>query len=262
MTQRIYQVDAFTNTVFSGNPAAVCPLEYWLPDDLLQKIAMENNLAETAFYVPQADQFGIRWFTPTVEVDLCGHATLAAAFVLFHREEYAGTTIRFHSPRSGILTVRREETWLTLDFPADALQEVPLTEQLKSCFNEEPRLAFKGKTDYMLVFETADAITNLQPDFGAISLLDARGVIVTAPGQATDFVSRFFAPQSGIPEDPVTGSAHTSLVPYWAKLLNKKQLSALQLSERQGFLQCHYLDDRVEISGQGKLYLTGEIYLD
>ncbi|MBO9592940.1 MAG: PhzF family phenazine biosynthesis protein [Niabella sp.] len=262
MTQRIYQVDAFTSQVFSGNPAAVCPLEYWLPDHLLQKIAMENNLAETAFYVPQADQFEIRWFTPTVEVDLCGHATLAAAFVLFHREGYAGTTIRFHSTRSGTLTVTREEAWLTLNFPADALQEVPLTEQLKSCFNKAPRLAFKGKTDYMLVFDTTDDIVTLQPDFGAISLLDARGLIVTAPGQTTDFVSRFFAPQSGIPEDPVTGSAHTSLVPYWAGQLNKTQLSALQLSEREGFLQCRYLNDRVAISGQGKLYLTGEIYLD
>lgn len=262
MTQRIYQVDAFTSKVFSGNPAAVCPLEYWLPDDLLQKIAMENNLAETAFYVPQANQFEIRWFTPTVEVDLCGHATLAAAFVLFHREGYTGSSIRFYAPRSGTLTVTRNGAWLTLNFPADLLQEVPLTEQLKSCFDLEPRLAFKGKTDYMLVFDAADEIIKLRPDSGAITLLDARGVIATAPGQTTDFVSRFFAPQSGIPEDPVTGSAHTSLVPYWAKQLNKTQLSALQLSERQGFLQCRYLNDRVEISGQGKLYLTGEIYLD
>jgi len=261
MTQRIYQVDAFAQEVFSGNPAAVCPLPNWLPDTLLQQIAMENNLAETAFYVPKTDHYELRWFTPTVEVDLCGHATLAAAFVLFNHESHNGDQIRFHSPRSGTLTVTRNGDLLTLNFPTDHLQPMALSDELAACFNIHPRLAFKGKTDYMLVFDHEDAIQNLVPAFNIIAALDARGVIATAPGDATDFVSRFFAPQSGVYEDPVTGSAHTSLTPYWAARLGKTALSALQLSERKGFLQCRYLGERVEISGQAKLYLRGEIYL-
>ncbi|MGJ7032855.1 PhzF family phenazine biosynthesis protein [Niabella hirudinis] len=262
MTQRIYQVDAFASEVFSGNPAAVCPLQHWLPDTVLQQIAMENNLAETAFYVPHADYYEIRWFTPTVEVDLCGHATLAAAFVLFQREGHTTNSIRFHSPRSGTLTVTRNGELLTLNFPTDPLQPATLSDELASCFNIRPGLAFKGKTDYMLVFDNEDAIRSLVPTFQVIEALNARGVIVTAPGRSADFVSRFFAPQSGINEDPVTGSAHTSLTPYWAERLGKTALSAMQLSERKGFLQCRHLGDRVEISGRGKLYLEGQIYLE
>lgn len=262
MPIRIYQVDAFAQAVFSGNPAAVCPLPRWLPDDLLQQIAMENNLAETAFYVPKPDHYELRWFTPTVEVDLCGHATLAAAFVLFNHEGHTEDQIRFHSPRSGGLTVARNGDLLTLNFPTDQLQPTALSDELTACFNIRPRLAFKGKTDFMLVFDNEDTIQNLVPVFSAIAALDARGVIVTAPGNNTDFVSRFFAPQSGVYEDPVTGSAHTSLTPYWWAQLGKTALSALQLSERKGFLQCRYLGDRVEISGQAKLYLRGEICLD
>lgn len=261
MRQRIYQVDAFTSEVFSGNPAAVCPLERWLPDDLLQKIAMENNLAETAFYVPQADHYEIRWFTPTVEVDLCGHATLAAAFVLLHHEGHTAGSIRFHAPRSGALTVTQNGALLTLNFPADHLTPVALSDELTACFNIQPRLAFRGKTDYMLVFDQEDEIKDLVPVFPSIAAIEARGIIVTAPGNAVDFVSRFFAPQSGVPEDPVTGSAHTSLTPYWSKQLGKTALSALQMSQRRGVLYCRYLGDRVEISGEGKLYLTGEICL-
>ncbi|MES2616777.1 MAG: PhzF family phenazine biosynthesis protein [Bacteroidota bacterium] len=262
MKQKIYQIDAFADKVFSGNPAAVCPLQQWLSDELLQKIAMENNLAETAFYVQQGDQYEIRWFTPTVEVDLCGHATLAAAYVLFHHENYSGTTIHFYSPRSGPLTVTKQGDLLTLNFPIDTLAPLPLTEAITNCFNHAPLLAFKGKTDYMLVYNSEDDIQGIIPSLTHIAQLPGRGVIVTAPGHAVDFVSRFFAPQSGIDEDPVTGSAHTSLTAYWAAQLSKTNLTALQLSPRRGHLQCTYLTDRVEISGQCKLYLIGEIFLD
>ena len=261
MTQKIYQVDAFANEIFSGNPAAVCPLEGWLSDDILQKIAMENNLAETAFYVKQGDQYQLRWFTPTVEVDLCGHATLAAAFVLFNHENHVGDTILFHSVRSGILTVTKKEDWLALNFPTDKLEQAELTPQLTAGFNIAPRLAFKGKTDYMLVFENEEEIVQIIPSYDEIAKVKARGIIVTAKGDHADFVSRFFAPAAGVNEDPVTGSAHTTLIPYWAKRLGKSDLAAIQLSQRKGYLHCKYLNDRVEISGQGKLYLTGEIYL-
>lgn len=261
MKQKIYQVDAFTDKVFSGNPAAVCPLGQWLSDDLLQNIAMENNLAETAFYVKQGDQYEIRWFTPIVEVDLCGHATLAAAFVLFNHENHYEDSIRFYSPRSGILNVTRSGDLLTLDFPADIFTETALTQEVIDCFNIKPQSAFKGKTDYMLVFEKEEEIKNIIPALNNIAKLDGRGVIITAKGNTVDFVSRFFAPQSGINEDPVTGSAHTTLTPYWAKQLGKKELTTIQLSERRGYLQCAYLNDRVAISGQAKLYLIGELLL-
>jgi PhzF family phenazine biosynthesis protein len=261
MTQKIYQVDAFANEIFSGNPAAVCPLEGWLSDDILQKIAMENNLAETAFYVKQGDQYQLRWFTPTVEVDLCGHATLAAAFVLFNFENHIGDTILFHSVRSGILTVTKKDHFLALNFPTDKLEPAELTPELTAGFTIVPRLAFKGKTDYMLVFENEEEIVKILPSYDDIAKVKARGIIVTAKGDHVDFVSRFFAPAAGVNEDPVTGSAHTTLIPYWAERLGKSDLTAIQLSKRKGYLHCKYLDDRVEISGQGKLYLTGEIYL-
>jgi PhzF family phenazine biosynthesis protein len=261
MTQKIYQVDAFANEIFSGNPAAVCPLEQWLSDDILQKIAMENNLAETAFYVKQDDQYQLRWFTPTVEVDLCGHATLAAAFVLFNHENHIGDTIQFHSLRSGILTVSKKDDLLALNFPTDKLEPTELTPELTAGFTIVPRLAFKGKTDYMLVFENEEEIVKILPSYDDIAKVKARGIIVTAKGDHVDFVSRFFAPAAGVNEDPVTGSAHTTLIPYWAERLGKSDLTAIQLSKRKGYLHCKYLDDRVEISGQGKLYLTGEIYL-
>ncbi len=261
MKLKIYQIDAFADSVFSGNPAAVCPLDQWLDDDILQKIAMENNLAETAFYVKQGNRYQIRWFTPTVEVDLCGHATLAAAFVLFNHENYNGNIIDFYSSRSGALSVAQKGELLTLNFPTDLLEPVDISAKIAGCFDIPPQLAFKGKTDYLLVFENEEEIRKLTPAFDVISKLNARGVIVTAQGNQVDFVSRFFAPQSGINEDPVTGSAHTTLTPYWAKQLDKTELTAIQLSDRKGYLQCRYLGDRVEICGQGKLYLTGEIYL-
>ncbi|MFT4832389.1 MAG: PhzF family phenazine biosynthesis protein [Psychroserpens sp.] len=262
MSQKIYQVDAFTDKVFSGNPAAVCPLDNWLEDELLQKIAKENNLAETAFYVKEKDQYQLRWFTPKVEVDLCGHATLAAAFVLFNFEGHKGHKIQFHSPRSGLLTVVKQSQLLTLNFPTDAIQEIEPTKAITNCFNYPPIATFKGKTDYLLIYESESDIRALKPNLGAIAEEPVRGVIVTAKGEHVDFVSRFFAPQSGIDEDPVTGSAHTTLTPYWSKVLDKKDMTAIQLSDRKGYLKCTYLKDRVEISGQCALYLTGSINLN
>ncbi|MCL2156705.1 MAG: PhzF family phenazine biosynthesis protein [Methanobrevibacter sp.] len=261
MKYKLYQVDAFTEKLFGGNPAGVCPLDEWLDDDLLQKIAMENNLAETGFYVKRGDSYEIRWFTPEVEVDLCGHATLASGFVLFNHEGHLKDNIIFNSPRSGELKVSRKNDWLTLDFPVDEFQAIAISDELVNCFDKKPIEAFEGKTDYMLVFEKEKDILNIQAKLEIISKLDARGVIITAPGENVDFVSRFFAPQSGIDEDPVTGSAYTTLTPYWADKLNKTELSSIQLSRREGKLQCKLSGNRVEISGQAKLYLKGEIFL-
>lgn len=223
---------------------------------------MENNLAETAFIVKRDEQYEIRWFTPKVEVDLCGHATLASAFVLFNYENHQGDCIEFFSPRSGALNVRRDDKDLTLDFPIDEYYNITISEDILSCFDKKPIEAYKGKTDYMLVFENEVDIINIKPQFEFITKLKGRGVIITAKGENIDFVSRFFAPQSGIIEDPVTGSAHTTLTPYWTKKLNKENLSAVQLSERKGYLQCKLSGDRVEISGQARLYLKGDINIE
>ncbi len=259
MNLKIYQVDAFADKVFQGNPAAVIPLETWLDDKILQNIAAENNLAETAFYIKTENGIELRWFTPTIEVDLCGHATLAAAYVLFHHEGHMGEHIEFLSRRSGILKVSKVASQLTLDFPADELQEVLLTDDLTSGFNIMPILAFKGKSDYMLIYNNQKEIESILPNLYEVNKVEARGIIVTAPGDEVDFVSRFFAPQAGVPEDPVTGSAHTTLTPYWSEKLGKQELDALQLSKRVGLLQCKIDDDRVLISGQATLYLKGEI---
>jgi PhzF family phenazine biosynthesis protein len=262
MKQKLYQIDAFTNKIFQGNPAAVCPLKSWLSDDLMQKIAMENNLSETAFFVNEGNQFLIRWFTPTTEVDLCGHATLASAFVLFNLEGFTENIIHFNSLKSGELTVTRTGQMLTLNFPADVIMPALLTREITECFNIKPKEVLKGKTDYLLVYEKENEIEGLIPRLENISKLDCRGIIVTAPGDRTDFVSRFFGPQSGVDEDPVTGSAHTTLTPYWAERLGKQNLTALQLSERKGYLECKYLKERVEISGHCRLYLEGEIIVE
>lgn len=260
---RLYQLDAFTNQLFSGNPAAVVPLTEWLPDEQMQKIAAENNLAETAFYVSTGEpgQYHIRWFTPAVEVDLCGHATLATAYVVFFLEEKPAVDRITFDSRSGPLNVCREKDgWLVLDFPADVVQKATLQPPaLTAAFTEKPKAVYKGKTDYMLVFGSQADIEALTPDFRELVTVPARGVIVTAPGKDVDFVSRFFAPQSGIDEDPVTGSAHTTLIPYWADQLGKTELTARQLSARGGFLKCKLNEDRVEIAGQVQLYLKGEI---
>lgn len=260
MKLNLYQVDAFTKQLFAGNPAAVCPLDSWIDDSLMQQIAAENNLAETAFIVKNQDRFNVRWFTPTVEVDLCGHATLASAYIIFTELGYNSPVISFQSHRSGELKVTKEGEYLTLNFPADKLREVGAEEISRCGFSAQPKAVYKGKTDYLIVFENEEQVRALDPDFQKVKKIPARGIIVTAPGNQVDFVSRFFAPQSGIPEDPVTGSAHTSLIPYWSKRLNKKQMTARQLSIRGGDLICADLGDRVGISGQCVLYLKGEIF--
>jgi PhzF family phenazine biosynthesis protein len=261
MEYTIYQVDAFASELFRGNPAAVCPLgETWLPDATMQNIAMENNLAETAFYVDGKDGLSIRWFTPASEVDLCGHATLATAFVLFEQEGFSGDRAVFGS-KSGDLAVTRKGNFLTLDFPADPPRPVPLNPALLASFDRTPIEAHKGKSDYLLVFENEARIAELRPNLPVIKELDSRGVIVTARGNEADFVSRFFAPQLGIDEDPVTGSAHTTLVPYWRERLGKDRFTALQLSRRGGRLECEYRGERVLISGEAALYMKGTIYV-
>ena len=258
----IYQVDAFTDKLFAGNPAAVCALEQWLPEETMQSIAAENNLAETAFIVPYEDKFHIRWFTPTVEVDLCGHATLASAFVLFECLGYKEGRVKFHSPRSGALGVNRQSNTLFLDFPADSLQEVTEHALIRRCIRAEPTEIYKGRTDFVAVVESEAVVRNLEPDLQEISRLPARGLIVTARGNGVDFVSRFFAPQSGIDEDPVTGSAHTSLIPLWSRKLKKKELEARQLSKRGGKITCIDRGERCLIGGQARLYMTGEINVE
>ena len=261
MKIRYFQIDAFADRLFSGNLAGVCPLESWLPAETMQKIAMENNQAETAFYVRTGEGHAIRWFTPAVEVDLCGHATLAAGFVLFQFDGFTGPKIAFDS-RSGRLTVRRDGDRLILDFPADSFMPVPLPEHLAAGLGAHPVEVYKGKSDYMLVFGSQVEIERMNPDFGRLAKVPARGIIVTAPGTASDFVSRFFAPQVGIDEDPVTGSAHTTLAPYWAGKLGKKDLTAVQLSRRRGHLRCRVAGERVEISGTARAYLQGSIEID
>ncbi len=263
---KIYQLDAFTDRLFSGNPAAVVPLNEWLPDEQMQQIAVENNLAETAFYVKTDGdaQFHIRWFTPTVEVDLCGHATLATGHVVFYLEEKVDADEISFESRSGLLKVYKGENgWLTLNFPADVATKANLQPPgLATSLGEKPLAVFKGKTDYMLIYENQAQIEALDPDFREMATVPARGIIVTAPGNAdsgVDFVSRFFGPQSGGDEDPVTGSAHTTLVPYWAEQLGKTEFTARQLSKRGGYLRCQLLNDRVAIAGQVQLYLVGQL---
>lgn len=256
----IYQADAFTDTLFGGNPAAICPLEDWLTDELMQKIAMENNLAETAFLVKNGADYDIRWFTPGVEVKLCGHATLAAAHILFSLGVTEANELIFHS-KSGPLKVTRDGDRLTLDFPATP--PVPASPAPAGIFEglgiaEAP--VFKSPFDYMVVLPSQKMIEGLLPDFRILTQIDARGVIATAPGDEVDFVSRCFFPQSGIDEDPVTGSAHTAMVPYWSQQLGKIKMKAIQLSKRRGHLDCELAGDRVLMSGKAVTYLTGEIY--
>lgn len=256
----IYQIDAFTSTVFGGNPAAVCILDTWLPSETMQLIAQENNLAETAFIVQKNSIFDLRWFTPETEVDLCGHATLASAFALFQYYGYTENTIQFYSHRSGDLFVTKSSNGLmTIDFPSDELVALQHNTTLNQAIGLTPERTFKGKTDYLLIYGSQQEIEAIRPNFHLLDAIDCRGVIVTAPGTDVDFVSRFFAPLCGIPEDPVTGSAHTSMTPYWSKVLGKTTLSAKQLSKRGGELQCEYLGERVKISGRAAPYLVGEI---
>lgn len=258
---RIYQVDAFADNLFSGNSAAVCMLDKWLNDKTMQSIAAENNLAETAFIVPVDQHFEIRWFTPAVEVDLCGHATLASAFVLFECLGYNEPEISFFSMKSGELKVSKQKDMLFLDFPSDSLQKNNSFDLIQKCIGIKPSEVFKGKTDFIAVLENEYEVQNLVPDFSEISKLEARGLIVTAKGDEVDFVSRFFGPQSGINEDPVTGSAHTSLIPLWSEKQGKDEMIARQLSKRGGTIFCSNRGDRCQIGGKAQLYLTGEIFI-
>jgi predicted PhzF superfamily epimerase YddE/YHI9 len=259
MKLKIYQVDAFTSRVFGGNPAAVCILDNWLEQTLMQRIANENNLSETAFAVPMDGGYEIRWFTPQVEVDLCGHATLATAHVLFEHYDHPSDRIGFSSLQSGSLAVERAGNILTLDFPADPVEEMIMPEIIVTALGKAPLKTFKGKSDFMFVFASQSDIEEIAPDFGLLSQLGGRGVIITAMGSEVDFVSRFFAPQTGVNEDPVTGSAHTTLTPYWSRVLGKKRLRARQISSRGGDLVCEDHDNRVKISGQAVTFLVGEI---
>ena len=258
---KIFQVDAFTSRLFAGNPAGVVPLDEWLEVDLMQRIAMENNLAETAFFIPDGDIFHIRWFTPKVEVDLCGHATLASAHVLFHHLGFSGAIVQFNS-RSGILRVYREGKRYILDFPSDELEPADPPEGLIESIGREPMFCYRGKTDYLLIYAKQSEIERIKPDFNSLGKVDARGVIISAPGDYVDFVSRFFGPQVGINEDPVTGSAHTTLTPYWSRQLAKSELVARQLSERGGDLICRNRGNRIEIGGQAVTFLVGEILIE
>jgi PhzF family phenazine biosynthesis protein len=258
---KIFQIDAFTNTVFGGNPAAICVLESWLDPETMQSVASENNLSETAFLVKRSSDYEIRWFTPTIEVALCGHATLAAAFVLFKFFKYPDEMIRFFSQHSGLLTVSKHKDLLTLDFPSDTIEKVELPADILNAFPKKPVEAYRGKTDYLLLYESQQDVEQCDPDHSLLKKSSARGVMITSPGNDVDFVSRFFAPGSGIEEDPVTGSAHTTLTPFWSKRLKKNSLSAKQLSKRKGELHCEMAGDRVKISGNAVAYMQGEIYL-
>ena len=225
----------------------------------MQKIAMENNLAETAFFVPEGEGFRIRWFTPRVEVDLCGHATLATAHVLFHHLGFSGTELTFSS-RSGPLRVFREGKRYVLDFPADEVDPVEIPAGMQEALGgKEPMFVYRGKTDYMLVYEKQSDVELMKADFTRLGLIDARGIIVTAPGEWVDFVSRFFGPRVGVNEDPVTGSAHTTLVPYWSRQLAKSELTARQLSERGGDLFCRNRGNRIEIAGEAVTFFEGQL---
>jgi PhzF family phenazine biosynthesis protein len=253
----IYQVDAFTSTLFAGNPAAVCPLEKWLDSGIMQNIAAENNLSETAFFVKKNNFYELKWFTPKVEVNLCGHATLASGHVLFNFLNYEDQEIRFET-LSGRLTVRRSGELITLNFPATSPVKVKPPDKLTNGLGKKPLEVYKSR-DYMALFEHEKDILSMQPDFGILGKLDCLGIIITSVGEKSDFVSRFFAPAAGVDEDPVTGSAHTTLVPFWANKLNKTKFHAFQVSKRGGELFCELSGDRVLISGRAKTYLTGEI---
>lgn len=256
----LFQVDAFASKPFEGNPAAVCPLETWLDDELLQAIATENNLSETAFFVPTESGYHLRWFTPAVEVDLCGHATLAAAWVIFNVLGDSAETLRFET-RSGQLLVQRDGDELAMDFPAKVVEPLAMEAEVKAGLgvNEIEELLISD--DIVVVVNDAQLIESLTPDMQQLKHLPGRGIVVTAKGSDVDFVSRWFGPKVGVEEDPVTGSAHTSLAPYWAKKLGKRQLTARQGGARKGALSCELEGDRVIIKGRVAPYLKGVITL-
>jgi len=259
----IYQVDAFTNKPFGGNPAAVVPLISWLPDETMLAIAAENNLAETAFFVKNGDHYEIRWFTPKVEVNLCGHATLASAYVLFNEQKLESEKINFHSHRSGPLGVTKADAKIVLDFPAYPVTQIEQSDELACAIGAIPAKVFETQGNMvMLHLESETQIRELSPDFNALLAIDYDEFIVTAPGDTSDFSSRMFAPRIGINEDPVTGAIHCSLIPYWAEQLGRSEMFARQVSERGGELYCELAGERVKIGGEAVLYLKGEIYVE
>ncbi|HEX3409959.1 MAG TPA: PhzF family phenazine biosynthesis protein, partial [Candidatus Binataceae bacterium] len=253
----IFQIDAFTSRRFRGNPAAVVVLDQWLPDEVLAAVAAENNLAETAFVILESELVPLRWFTPTIEVDLCGHATLAAAHVILNSYRPGQESVHF-STRSGELTVVRENQLLCMDFPARPAKSIEISEDLVAALGVRPRAALRAR-DILTVFDSEDEVKALRPDMRRIAALDAFAVIASARGKEVDFVSRFFAPGAGVPEDPVTGSAHCTLIPYWSAELGKQVMQARQLSARGGEIRCEMAGDRVKIAGMTKDYLRGEI---
>ncbi|MFJ1268556.1 PhzF family phenazine biosynthesis protein [Legionella lytica] len=258
--QSIFQVDAFTSTLYMGNPAAVCPLESWLDDSLMQLIARENNLSETAFIVPDGEYYQIRWFTPNTEVDLCGHATLASAFVLFEYLGYQGKEIRFKS-KSGILSVSKEGSLLQMDFPALPFAKIEPSAELLKAIKIVPEEVYRSTFDTLCIFKDAELIKNAQPDLNALANIDCRGIIFSALATDADVYSRCFYPGCDVPEDPVTGSAHCVIAPYWSARLHKKKIHACQGGNRQGELWCELNQERVILSGYSQLYLQGEIYI-
>ena len=259
MNLPIYQVDAFTREPFHGNPAAIVPLENWLSAETMLDIAAENNLAETAFFMKNGDGYDLRWFTPEIEMDLCGHATLASAYLLWSELGYEGDKIAFQT-KSGELRVEKKGDLLVLDFPSRPAVETDVPTGLDGALGAAPQLVLKSR-DYLAVYRSEEEVLALRPDFRAISELGVHAVIVTAPGDSSDFVSRFFAPELGVPEDPVTGSAHCTLIPYWAEKLGKNELFAKQVSWRGGELFCELRGDRVTMAGNAVLYMKGEIYV-
>lgn len=261
LTIPIYQVDAFSDKLFGGNPAAICPLKEWLPAPQMQKIAAENNLAETAFFIPQGKDFELRWFTPESEVDLCGHATLATAHVLFSMLNFGEDMIHFHTLKAGTISVSRKNDLYTLDFPTRIPVACEIPAGLAEALGESKPVQILRSRDYFIVYESEADVLALQPNFAALSRINSLGFIVTAPGDNSDFVSRFFAPSVGIDEDPVTGSAHCNLIPYWAERLGKFKLHAFQISARRGELWCEHKGDRVLMSGKAVTYLKGEIFV-
>lgn len=260
MKLSIYQVDAFTDQLFGGNPAAICPLDEWLPDELMQKIAVENNLAETAFFVKTANGYKLRWFTPEYEIDLCGHATLASAHIIFTELAYADDAIYFETVKAGTLVVRKDGDKYSMDFPSRPAEQAELPEGLIEALGMKMPLEVFRARDYMLVYESEYDIRAASPDFVMLAKIPTVGIIITAPGNEADFVSRFFAPAASINEDPVTGSAHCNLIPYWAGKLGKNNLHAYQLSARKGELWCELKGDRVLMAGKAVTFLSGEIY--
>ena len=255
----IYQVDAFTSEVFSGNPAAVCLLEAWIDDKRLQAIAAENNLSETAFLVQTDNGFELRWFTPVTEVALCGHGTLASAFVLTSCRSWPEETIRFQTRKSGQLVVTKRDDFLDMDFPARPASATEAPVGIKKALGVEPEETFASAEDLMVILSSEDVVREVNPNFNALEQIPCRGIIITARGDRSDFVSRFFAPGLGVQEDPVTGSAHCVLIPYWAEVLGKNDLHAFQISKRGGELFCNQAGERVTISGKAALYLEGTI---